>query len=293
MGGGKGFDLSRRIPWASDSDRDAKSPNKVVGFWNESLLHKSDGKSERGFGGRVYFYNEEGGKPIRVEGQLVVYAFDESASDRSDRTATRRYVFPAEQFARHYSESKLGPSYSIWLPWDDVGGGDKKISLIARFQPTHGSLIVSHQSEHRLPGSGDPARLPARGAILPASYAGASQVETGAKEASIARRGVRDPTRRMTTTSIALPTRAGAIVPRADKRNGRRLNSSGSAAQSRPSIPLYGAALNRSQPTSTNRPESPTTATQRPNGFRLGIHRAQAKEVFPQRAFRELSRPGQ
>ena len=61
-------------------------------------------------------------KPVLVDGQLVIYAFDESNREPTNNKPTRRYVFPPDQVARRMSKSELGPSYSFWLPWDEVGG---------------------------------------------------------------------------------------------------------------------------------------------------------------------------
>ena len=70
-------------------------------------------------------------------------------------------MFPREQFARHESQSKLGPSYSVWIPWDEVGGAQKHISLIARFEPHEGPLVVGEHIRHLLPGINSIAEQPA------------------------------------------------------------------------------------------------------------------------------------
>ena len=54
------------------------------------------------------FYEKEEKKPILVDGQLVVYAFDETGRAPTDNKPTRRYVFPAEQIPLHMSKSEFG-----------------------------------------------------------------------------------------------------------------------------------------------------------------------------------------
>ena len=203
------------------------------------MLHQSGKSPQRGFGGRLIFYGEEKDKPVLVEGQLVVYAFDESQRDPTDNKPTRRYVFPPDQVARRMSKTSLGPSYSFWLPWDDVGGLQTEVSLIARFEPTHGSLIMSEQTRHMLPGQTTPSmiaskvapKLPAGVPSIPAATTLASLAEqaqattadgsvrlasydagTGQAAAPLAEQPAAapsssspEPQRRMTTTSISLP----------------------------------------------------------------------------------------
>ena len=117
------------------------------------MLTQAGKKPQRGFGGRITFYEKDETKPILVEGQLVVYAFDEAGREKSDNKPTRRYVFPAEQLPLRMSKSELGASYSFWLPWDDVGGPQTSVGLICRFEPKGGAVITSDQTHVQLPGT--------------------------------------------------------------------------------------------------------------------------------------------
>jgi hypothetical protein len=141
------------MPWEGKKEPRKGSPDRVVGTWTEAVRHNTEVGGERGFGGRLFFYDRQGTDPIRVEGQLVVYAFVEDGRISTDHRPTRRYVFPPQQFVKHESESEVGVSYSVWLPWDKVGGEEADVSLIARFEPLQGGgLVVGDQTRHRLPG---------------------------------------------------------------------------------------------------------------------------------------------
>jgi len=79
------------------------------------------------------------------------------------RTATRTTpgpiandVLTPEQVQARYSKSKIGHSYSVWIPWDQVGGVQKEIALIVRFEPKDGAAVVGEQAPLLLPGH--PAR---------------------------------------------------------------------------------------------------------------------------------------
>jgi hypothetical protein len=124
-----------------------------VGTWTDTVLTQPGQKPQRGFGGRLVFYGRDEKKPILVDGQLVVYAFDESGRDPTDNKPTRRYVFPPDQVPRHMSISEIGASYSFWLPWDEAGGPRTEVSLICRFEPKGGAVITSEQTRHLLPGA--------------------------------------------------------------------------------------------------------------------------------------------
>ncbi len=129
-----------------------ETPDQVVATWTDTVLHQPNRPAARGFGGRLTFYGDGRPKPVKVEGSLVIYAFDEEARDPSNVKPDRKYVFTKEQFAKHYSKSNLGHSYSVWIPWDKAGGPQKQISLIVRFLPEGGPVVIGEQAMQLLPG---------------------------------------------------------------------------------------------------------------------------------------------
>src|SRR5690606_9283281 len=108
----------------------------LVAIWSDSVYQEPGKTPTRGFGGRLYFYNEKN-EPIRVEGSLLVYGFDDTV-DQHSAVPSRKFAYTAEQFATHYSESELGPSYSVWIPWDAAGGEEAKIGLVPIFTAAGG-----------------------------------------------------------------------------------------------------------------------------------------------------------
>ena len=128
-----------------------ETPLQVIPVWSDTVLHQSGKAGTRGFGGRVIFYGENKEKAIRVEGTLVVYAWDDTA-EVANRQADRKYVFKAEKLQEHYGNSKIGHSYNFWLPWDAAGGDQERISLIIRFIGTNGAEVNSEPTNVVLPG---------------------------------------------------------------------------------------------------------------------------------------------
>lgn len=212
VGGGviaEKLDIPSGVPWKQEKKPSPGVPVRVVATWKDAVLQRAGQPSQRGLGGRLYFYDGKNPTPIPVEGQLVVYAFDEAGRKPTDNRPTRRYVFPVEQFVKHQSDSELGVSYSFWLPWDEAGGAATEISLIARFEPIRGgSLVVSEQTSTRLPGSFglEPspetkiARVSHGVAVRQASHSADAELEQTIPNAAPANR-------RMETTTIALPGR--------------------------------------------------------------------------------------
>lgn len=133
---------------------DYGKPERMAVIWTDSVATADGAASVRGFGGRVYFYDREG-KPIRVDGELSIYAFDESEGEQKP-TPDRIYRFAQSDLQSHFGETQLGPSYSVWIPWDKTGGDQKSIALLPMFKTQDNFVVKSEPSLNFLPGKNPP-----------------------------------------------------------------------------------------------------------------------------------------
>ena len=131
-------------------------PVQAVAVWSPAA-RVVDGVSQRGFAGRVTFYDNSNKKAIKVDGDLVVFAYEEyPGRPVSDIEADQAYPYLAEDLKKVHSYSKgIGHSYSLWVPWDTEGtdGERKTISLIVKLVTKKNSNPVrSGQATCQLPG---------------------------------------------------------------------------------------------------------------------------------------------
>lgn len=158
-----------------------KVPSKISDLWTETMLTQPGHPPIRGFGGRIVFYDESNKKATAVEGELTVYAFDAAEMDPVHVSAERKFVFRAEDLKRHYSnDSKIGPSYSLWIPWDRMGGPQRDLKLVCRFEAKSGEVVLSEPSPQTL--SGTPPARSVKAQAGPA--AGATAVADGVRPVS-------------------------------------------------------------------------------------------------------------
>jgi len=152
------------LPWNVDAAKTRKldsTPVRIAAVWTHDIANVPGSKPVQGFGGRIYFYNHEQ-KAIKVDGELVVYTFDDTNASQqgvANRTPDRKFVFRADQLQSHLSDSELGPSYSFWIPWQEFGGEQRLINLVPVFMPIEGRNVTGHFSKTSLPGKQKP--LPA------------------------------------------------------------------------------------------------------------------------------------
>ncbi len=132
-----------------------QKPSKLAAIWTHDILAMSGKPPTRGFGGRLYFYNEKS-QTIPVDGELVVHGYEEvriGLSLQTEKTkADKTFMFTAEQFTEHFGSSDLGASYSIWIPWDAADGVQKEITLIPTFKGKDGTILQGEPAKLVLPG---------------------------------------------------------------------------------------------------------------------------------------------
>ncbi|MEQ8615805.1 MAG: hypothetical protein RIB44_04350 [Lacipirellulaceae bacterium] len=207
----KSWDVRMAVGLKSDEPEAPQTPSRLVCSWTQAVHHQGGSQPKRGFGGRIVFFKRDSDLPVRVDGQLVVYAFDESDREAHETHPTKRFIFPPEQFVRHESSTKLGPAYSVWLPWDAVGGPKKNITLITRFEPREGSLIVGEPTKNLLPGT-----LPQTQNTMLAKRASPSEVKLASFEEK-SQAASSDSTNQLKTATFQIPKTLGEKLAKASQ----------------------------------------------------------------------------
>lgn len=224
-GADKGGNLSERFSWLNREPK-PQQPNSIVLVWTDTVLNTAGQAPVRGFGGRVMFFDQPGGDQIPVSGKLVIYAYDESDGGAVTIVPDREFVFTSVQLKELYGKTDLGPSYSVWIPWDKVGGQRKQISLLARFESDSGAVTISEMSRHLLPGiapelTAEQQKRPPRGgeqqpSAVQASYdqSGQGAAEPAISQSVVTRSERHTRRRRMTVDTIDLAHPLQQLMPR-------------------------------------------------------------------------------
>lgn len=156
------LDTSTMWPW-STAKNEKPQPGRMTVVWTHATETEA-GRQVRGFRGRIFFYpREKSGsqalpdkdrdQSMKVEGGLTVYAFNMLPDGKLSPTAPRKFQFNPEKLKTKCVESKQGPSYEVWLPWDTVGGPPQQVSLWTRFDGLNqGAVVMSEHSPQLLPG---------------------------------------------------------------------------------------------------------------------------------------------
>ena len=157
-----------------EKESEPTQPVTMVVTW-KGAVYETVGAKARGFGGRIFFY-DEANNAVAADGELTVYGFDDSDKQPGDSSPDKKFVFRASEFQTHKSENGLGISYSIWVPWEKLGGYRKTISLIPIFKTVDGKILKGGQSVNVLHGKTPEKQLSNNG---PFKYLGASPAVLG------------------------------------------------------------------------------------------------------------------
>jgi len=145
--------LEWRWPWSKPGVVESayEAPTRIAVIWTPDVLVVPGHPAARGFGGRIYFYNGSN-EPVPVDGQLIVYGFDDTNPDEASTVPEKRFAFTPEQFTKHFGATEIGASYSIWIPWDH-GQDQRTVSLVPVFTSVQGHRLVGEPTVNVLRGA--------------------------------------------------------------------------------------------------------------------------------------------
>jgi hypothetical protein len=147
--------MNVKAPFPWDKEKEKPQPDKIMAVWTDAVRTESGKPAERGFGGRIFFYDDKG-KTMKVEGTVHIYVFDDDRTIDQVQIPEKKFVFPADSLELRYSKCSLGHSYNFWVPIGSVQGPNRNLSLVTKIELKSGGSVVSTVTRKILPGNGIP-----------------------------------------------------------------------------------------------------------------------------------------
>ena len=158
-------------PWQKDKivTADAKNPvHRIVCMWEPSEGRRPDGMPARGFAGQILFFTRTSSTPVRVEGDVKIYVFDDQGPNGNPTLPISEFDFlkspEGDTWNRHLTITTLGPSYNVFVPYMRRGGHQARCALQLRLVANGDAPIFSDVATIVLPGPSvateDPSLLP-------------------------------------------------------------------------------------------------------------------------------------
>ncbi len=125
---------------------------EVMAIWQPGEGKSTKGAPTRGFAGQIMFFAQGSKRPIKVDGDLKVYVFDDVGSVEEQSKPIHIYEFKGGALQGYYNEGKLGPSYQLFLPYTRPGMHEAKCTLRMKYNSELSGDVLSSESTIVLSG---------------------------------------------------------------------------------------------------------------------------------------------
>ena len=125
---------------------------RIVCIWEPAEGTGLDGLPTRGFAGRILFFAAGNRSPVRVNGDVRIYLFDDEGTPAQRAKPIHQFDFLGNAWTIHLQESTLGLAYQVFIPYVGKQPWQTRSALRVRFVPKHGQTIFSEMVRVTLPG---------------------------------------------------------------------------------------------------------------------------------------------
>jgi hypothetical protein len=144
------------VNWKNEKipNTDAQHPAiEILAIWQASEGPGPKGIPVRGFAGQIFFFTQDRAqKPVAVDGTARIYLFDDHGSVEEQARPLHQYDFDRASWAGHLQNSKLGPTYGVFIPYPRNDYHQAVCSLRIRFTAPKTRPLYSQSSTIALPG---------------------------------------------------------------------------------------------------------------------------------------------
>ncbi len=140
-------------------EADAKHPvGEILCIWEAAEGRGLDNHPCRGFAGQVLFFAAGRKAPVKVNGDVRIYVFDDEGVNGDPALPLHQFDFPAAAWNALLRPSNLGTSYQIFVPYTRKGQNQTTCSVRVSFTPDGGLPIYSKTATVDLPGTAPPMK---------------------------------------------------------------------------------------------------------------------------------------
>ncbi|MEZ6067273.1 MAG: hypothetical protein R3B90_16570 [Planctomycetaceae bacterium] len=126
---------------------------EVMCLWEPGEGRGPDSLPTRGFAGQLLFFTSRGAEPVKVEGDVRIYVFDDQGTEAEMANPIHLFNFDKVAWNGFCHETNLGPAYQLFVPYTRKGPHHAQCSLRVRFTPEGGGpAIYSKMATVVLPG---------------------------------------------------------------------------------------------------------------------------------------------
>jgi len=137
---------------------DASNPIvEMVCLWEAADGIGLDKKPCRGFAGQLLFFSGQNKAPIRLDGDLRIYVFDDASGIEERGKPIHQFDFDAGACTAFLTDTNLGAAYQMFIPYTRKGSHLANCEIRVRYTPkNNGNPVYSKMAKVILPGTARP-----------------------------------------------------------------------------------------------------------------------------------------
>jgi hypothetical protein len=113
---------------------------RILGLWQASE-GMWEGKTTRGFSGQVMFFGQNDDAPAQVDGDVMVYVFDDLGEPEEQAKPIHQFNYPSATWKAMLNGGPLGATYYVFIPYTRPGIHEANCTLRVRYIPASGHPI--------------------------------------------------------------------------------------------------------------------------------------------------------
>ena len=163
-----------KLPWAKEEKPAAV--NHILAVWTEAVHSQSGQAAQRGFGGRLIFF-DAAEQPLEVKGKLTIFVFDDQTGNVQETPRPNTSLSFRPKYCPNTSANLIwGHPIAFGFRWPRPVRRPSIFSLVAKFESDQGETVLSSLTKKVMVGSGigkdkrqssEPASV---SGVQPASY---------------------------------------------------------------------------------------------------------------------------
>src|SRR5262249_50124870 len=110
---------------------------RIIGMWQPSE-GMWEGRTTRGFSGQIMFFGINSDAPAKVNGEVVIYVFDDQGQAEEQAKPIHEFKFPADSWNALLADGPLGATYGVFVPYTRPGIHSANCTLRVRYTPASG-----------------------------------------------------------------------------------------------------------------------------------------------------------
>ncbi|WP_437228244.1 hypothetical protein SH661x_000799 [Planctomicrobium sp. SH661] len=126
---------------------------EIICVWQPGEGTGMDGLPTRGFAGQILFFAMGEKVPVRVDGKVRIYVFDDQGTEEEQQKPIHQFDFDSTAFQSFLTQTNLGTAYQLFIPYTRKGDMVANCTLRVRYSPDEGSSVYSKMATVTLPGT--------------------------------------------------------------------------------------------------------------------------------------------